>query len=188
MQFSKKWVEGIVVGGETLEGRRAKSARVCERDARYGDVGAHGDGDVARRARAALEDAEREREREATLRCGDARLDVREDGSVTLRRGEVVVCEAKCALPAMAMALEGTVTRDEGRRARVAWGQWASLVVRPSAVKRGETWCDGLSDGFVLDFSVADAGLIHATAEICVDLERMGGVCGARTSWRNTGR
>ena len=64
-------------------------------------------------ARAALEEARgREREREATLRCGDARLDVLEDGSVTLRRGEVVVCEAECALPAMAMALEGTVTRD----------------------------------------------------------------------------
>ena len=70
-------------------------------------------------ARAALEEARgREREREATLRCGDARLDVREDGSVTLRRGEVVVCEAKCALPAMAMALEGTVTRDEDGGAR----------------------------------------------------------------------
>ena len=63
-QFSKKWVEGIVVGGETLEGRRAKSARVCERDARYGDVGAHGDGDVARRRARGVGGGARERERE----------------------------------------------------------------------------------------------------------------------------
>ena len=172
------WKESSSVGRRSREGERR--ARVCANATRGTATSAlTGTGMSLDAARAALEEARgREREREATLRCGDARLDVREDGSVTLRRGEVVVCEAKCALPAMAMALEGTVTRDEDGGARVTWGQWASLVVRPSAVKRGETWCDGLSDGFVLDFSVADAGLIHATAEICVDLERMGDVYG----------
>jgi len=171
--------------GRTARGRdETRGARACARAMTRDTVtsaltGAHEMSlDVARAAEAAEAAEARGRARGATLRCGDARLDVREDGRVTLRRGDVVVCEATCALPAMAMATEGTVTRDEDGGARVTWGSWASLVVRPSAVKRGETWCDGLSDGFVLDFSVADAGLMHSTAEICVDLERVGDVYG----------
>ena len=82
---------------------------MCERDARYGDVGAHGDGDAAA-ARAALEEARgRERERGDAL-C--ARLDGREDGSVTLRRGEVVA-RGKVRAAGDGDGVGGTVTRDE---------------------------------------------------------------------------
>ena len=120
-----------------------------------------------------------ERPRETTLRCGEAKLTVRDDGSVVLRRGGEVVCEAQCALPALALTEEGVVTREANGGATVTWGQRASLTIRPSAgLSTGEQWCDGLSDGFLLDYSVADGSLMHATAEIMIDLERVGDVYG----------
>lgn len=117
--------------------------------------------------------------RTTTLRCGEARLVVTRGGSVTLKRGSEIVCEAKCALPALALTEDGVVTRDGNGGATITWGQWASLVIRPSISATEETsWCVGLRDGFVLDFSVADAGFLHYTAEIQLDLDRVGEVYG----------
>lgn len=112
-----------------------------------------------------------------TMRCGDAMLVVKVDGVIELRRGGELVCSARCTLPLGASSEQAAVTSSDGR-ARIDWGGRAMLEVRPSSMVSGERWCDGLTDGFVLDFSVVDGDFFHTNAEITVDLNRVGDVYG----------